>query len=429
MEVRILKNDRKIDTKYVDVLDGVRAISIIIVMIFHFWQQTWIWPTIQTPFLSFIGITKISFNHFAQAGYLFVDMMVLISGFLLFLPLARHILMGEDLISWKQYARKRVARILPSYLFCVITLFIYSLALGSYNSIGDALIDLLTHLTFTQTLFGATYMGTMLNVVLWTLAIEVWFYILFPFIASLLKRNKDMEDAASFSLVKAIIIAAVMFIIFSVFKNKFVLREGNYLPMWINQFPAFMGVYAIGMIGALVYVGLAKNIERNSLVAYISFFFSILSIVVINEFVLNCSLSKEAQLWQINNRTALCTAFIILIISLAFSPYWFRWLFSNKFMRFLSGISYNLYIWHQWLAVQLKQVWRIPYWTGTTPPNQLNDSAWQWKYAIIITVVSFAVAILVTYLIEKPFSNIIMGKPAFGKKAAKKGIGTTPQDA
>lgn len=89
-----MKNDRKIDTKYVDVLDGVRAISIIIVMIFHFWQQTWIWPTIQTPFLSFIGITKISFNHFAQAGYLFVDMMVLISGFLLFLPLARHILMG-----------------------------------------------------------------------------------------------------------------------------------------------------------------------------------------------------------------------------------------------------------------------------------------------------------------------------------------------
>ena len=264
-------------------------------------------------------------------------------------------------------------------------------------------------------------MGTMLNVVLWTLAIEVWFYILFPFIASLLKRNKDMEDAASFSLVKAIIIAAVMFIIFSVFKNKFVLREGNYLPMWINQFPAFMGVYAIGMIGALVYVGLAKNIERNSLVAYISFFFSILSIVVINEFVLNCSLSKEAQLWQITNRIALCTAFIILIISLAFSPYWFRWLFSNKFMRFLSGISYNLYIWHQWLAVQLKQVWRIPYWTGTTPPNQLNDSAWQWKYAIIITVVSFAVAILVTYLIEKPFSNIIMGKPAFGKKAAKMG--------
>ena len=36
-----MKNDRKIDTKYVDVLDGVRAISIIIVMIFHFWQQTW----------------------------------------------------------------------------------------------------------------------------------------------------------------------------------------------------------------------------------------------------------------------------------------------------------------------------------------------------------------------------------------------------
>ena len=29
-----------IDAKYIDVLDGIRAISVIIVLIFHFWQQT-----------------------------------------------------------------------------------------------------------------------------------------------------------------------------------------------------------------------------------------------------------------------------------------------------------------------------------------------------------------------------------------------------
>lgn len=41
-------------------------------------------PVIKTPWLAFVGITKIDFSNFATVGYLFVDMMVLISGFLLF---------------------------------------------------------------------------------------------------------------------------------------------------------------------------------------------------------------------------------------------------------------------------------------------------------------------------------------------------------
>ncbi len=140
-----LKNDRTINCKYIDVLDGIRALSIIIVLIFHFWQQTWIWPSINTPWLSFIGITSISFNDYARVGYLFVDMMVLISGFLLFLPLARQVLMGESMSSWKTFAKKRLARIIPSYLFCVIVLFNYSISLGRFSYIWAALMYLLTH--------------------------------------------------------------------------------------------------------------------------------------------------------------------------------------------------------------------------------------------------------------------------------------------
>ena len=100
-----MNNSRTIDTKHIDVLDGIRAISVIIVLIFHFWQQTWIFPIVQTPWLSFLGIIQINITNYAKVGYLFVDMMVLISGFLLFFPFARHVLLGESMDSWKVYAR------------------------------------------------------------------------------------------------------------------------------------------------------------------------------------------------------------------------------------------------------------------------------------------------------------------------------------
>ncbi len=401
-------DNKQIDAKHIDVLDGIRAISVIIVLIFHFWQQTWIFPTIKTPFLQSIGITQINFTHWAKAGYLFVDMMVLISGFLLCLPLARHVLMNENMFSIKQYARKRIARILPSYLFCVISLFIYKVATGGYTEVGDAILDLITHLTFTQTLFLKTYISTQLNVVLWTLAIEVWFYLLFPFLAMFIKRKNDND--AERSIVKLIIVAVVMIIAFYVFKDYVVLSGDKYLPMWINQFPSFLSTYAIGMLGAFIYILFAKNMQRSPALEYFSLILSVVGIIIINSMLQSCSDSSNVQYWQITNRTYLCVVFMIFILSTAFAPKWYRSIFSNKFMKFLSGISFNLYIWHQLLAVMLKYDWHIPYWTGDVPPNQTFDRVWMWKYAIIITVVAFAAATLVTYLIEKPFANIILGK-------------------
>lgn len=416
-----MEKDRMIDSKYVDVLDGIRAISIIIVLIFHFWQQTWIWPSIDTPWLSFIGISRLSINEYAKVGYLFVDMMVLMSGFLLFLPLARQVLLGESMNSWKEYTRKRIARIVPSYLVCVIALFIYNILLNNYANTAEALKDLLTHLTFTQTLFIKTYLTTKLNVVLWTVAVEVWFYVLYPFISSFIKRRSDGKRAVGISIIKVAIVVVAMYLLFCLYENEFVFKEGVYLSMTINQLPAFFSVYANGMVGAFLLVEISKKMERTTAVSYVSLIVAVLSIVAINKMVHSlASVSGDAaQIWQVENRTLLSLVFVTLIISLALSPKWVRWLFSNRLMRFLAGISYNLYIWHQWLAVEIKQTWRIPPWSGDTPPNQLYNMDWMMKYAAIITVAAFAAAILATYLVEKPCANLILGRPAFRKLKAR----------
>lgn len=57
----------RIDCRHIDVLDGIRAVSVIIVLIFHFWQQTWIFPVIKTPWLALVGITKIDFQISQQS--------------------------------------------------------------------------------------------------------------------------------------------------------------------------------------------------------------------------------------------------------------------------------------------------------------------------------------------------------------------------
>jgi peptidoglycan/LPS O-acetylase OafA/YrhL len=86
---------------------------------------------------------------------------------------------------------------------------------------------------------------------------------------------------------------------------------------------------------------------------------------------------------------------------------YFRFLLGNRLMKFLAGISFNLYICHQYIAVKLKE-FRIPYWEGDTPPNQLGDKPWMWKYMLLCIVISLAVAILTTHLIEKPISKWIL---------------------
>ena len=432
-----MKKQNEISTKYVDVLDGIRALSVIIVLIFHFWQQTWIFPVIKTPFLSFIGITQINFTPFAKVGYLFVDMMILISGFLLFLPVARNILSGEPLSSWKSYFKKRAVRILPSYLFCVIAIFVYELAMGGYGKpvdAGAALQDPLLHLFFMHTWTVRTYLMTKLNVVLWTLAVEVWFYVLFPAFACFIKRWKNEKNARG-SLIRSALLAVLLVGASHIYIHLYVLRSGSalsnavdsafafvgsgirssYLAMVINQLPAFFGTYAVGLLGALVYVAAASKLKRKVWTGILFNIVCIGAIWLMVRMVKECSdldLSL-AQEWQMTKRLRLALVFMAVILSAAFSSGWFRFLFSNRLMRFLSGISYNLYIWHQWLCVKLKNEWRIPPWEGDVPPNQWGNEvgrAWSASYALIITLFAFGAAILATYLIERPAADLLNGR-------------------
>ena len=61
-------------------LYGFRVLMTLLVANFHIWQQSWLPQTV-----TLLG-SRISFDYITRTGYIFVDGLILLSGFLLFLP-------------------------------------------------------------------------------------------------------------------------------------------------------------------------------------------------------------------------------------------------------------------------------------------------------------------------------------------------------
>ena len=376
--------------RHVAVADGLRALFIFIIGWYHIWQQSWL-----RPYLS-VGGFELSLEPLVRSGYMWVDGMLLLSGFLSFLPYARAMHDGSPLPGAKSFYRRRVARILPAYLFCVwVVLFFDALPRGAYAQPKILWLDLISHLTFTQTFFTYSYFHTQLNVVLWTLAVEVQFYLIFPLLArAFVKRPK----LTWFGMVAAAFLYRGYVALF--------VAENN---IWINQLIAFMDIYALGFLCAWMYVALARSVRPTAAMQILSTALCVVICVVLWQLVLRqvrVSGYEELRAMQMRNRFALGAALSMLVLCATWSVDALRGLLSCRVMRFLSGISFQFYIWHQYLAVKLR-AWGVPH-SDFELPNQAGDKPWQWKYTLLCFGVALIAAIAATYLVERPMQKLIL---------------------
>ena len=373
-------------TGHIDVLDGVRAIAILIVVWFHFWQQSWLMPI----------VGDFNIDWIPRNGALLVDMMILLSGFCLFLPYARSMVYGEPAPNTKTFYIKRMARILPSYYFSLfVVLFLFALPLKEFYSNKFMWKDILTHLFFINNFSYDTLVGTKLNGVLWTVAVEVQFYLIFPLLAKWFQK-KPLLTYSSMTLIGLISSDIIS-------KNFTHLTQGFY----VNHTLTFFSVFANGMLGAWAYMSVTKSTPP---IKAEQFFYVLMTIGGLLLFKILCEHHMgfpNGQQWQVKYRFALSLVYLLILFGVLMTQQYCRFLLGNRFMKFLAGISFNLYIWHQYIAVKLKE-FRIPYWEGNTPPNQLDDKPWMWKYMLLCILISLVVAILTTYLIEKPITRWIM---------------------
>ena len=382
---------------YADAGDFLRVISIAFIAWFHIWQQSWLNPNPRI-----FGRT-IDLYPLVSCGYMLVDLMLLLSGFLLMLGY----LNGRNR-SPRDFFIARASRIFPSYYLTVfIMFFAYALPLGLFWNTKQMWGDLLSHLSFTHVFFYDYYIGTKLNAALWTVAVELHFYLLFPFLAKLFAR----KPAHTYCGMVLLGICAKIFLVL------FVKDTGIYF----NRLPAMLDVYANGMLAAYIYKLLSDKIKKQrALGAWLCTLLTVLSAAAVYLIIAyqrshHASGTENIRFGQMLLRFPLSLSGAVFLVCGSRSVLLMRKLFSNRIIRFLSGISFNFYMWHQFLALRLK-AWRIPPYTGDEPFRE-GQQPWQTLYTWGCFAFAVIVAVALTYLVEKPCAKWIKKKTSLRKNA------------
>lgn len=376
---------KALSNKHIPVLDGWRVIMLFMVSWYHIWQQSWLSPNLS------IGDFRIEFEPFVRCGYMMVDGIILLSAFLLFLPYAAHMLEKEPLPSLKTFYARRMARIVPSYYFYILG----AILLGAgYASSKDMWVDILRHVTFTHTFFKESYLFSPILMAVWTLAIEAQAYLVFPFVSRLAVKK-------AWLVLPALLLCGLGY-------RAFVMRQFEEYAMLLNQLPAFLDVYAIGMALALLYTWLYKKVRAKTLYQVLSTLLFI-GLVPLLLAVLRqqgyTSGQVPIQLGQMNRRLPVALLFGGVFVSSALGLPFLNAVLGNRVMRFLAGISFNYYMWHPLVAQFLKKVHIPPY--SAELPQMAGEMPWQSQYTYLCFILAFAVAAAVTYLVEKPCNRFL----------------------
>ena len=373
------------DTRHVDTCDGVRALAILIVAWYHIWQQSWLYPN-----LTIFG-KDISFDPLVRSGYIWVDIMILISGFCLYLPWAR---LGEDEKAQSPLAfyEKRLARVHPSYLLTIAVMFAVALAANAYGGNRAFMLrDLLSHLTYTQMFAYDTYYATNLGGSLWTLALEMQLYLLFPLLARAFRRRPVLTFTAmvGLALVSRGYIAAAYYDV----------------SLYFNQLPAYLDTFALGMAAALVHVKLS-GLRHGALTRLVCSAATLAALWLLFRTAkeqAGCMSTEAIRVGQMNRRLTMGLLGALLLIASANAGWLVRHILSNPVTRFVSAVSMQFYIWHQTIAVWLLKARLIP--SAYANPNYDGDLLWQKRYTLACFAVALAAAALLTYGFERPISR------------------------
>ncbi len=383
--------------KYIDVLDGLRCIGVLMVVWLHFWEQTWITPYINfnNQWTKYIGITESHLHSYVRFGAVFTDLMILISAICNLWPYARSIVLGEEWPDTKTFYKKRALRILPSYYLSVLVTFIIALVEDKYVSTGFMWKDLFSRITFTSIWFPDLYVGTKLNGALWTVQVEFWFYLIIPLLAVLFKK-------------RAVITCGVLWLIGIIGSNIVIYNIPDNVRGYANHPLLYTGFYANGMLICICYAMIKKAQIENKYTQLFATFMAFAGYIGFDRLIRTFT-NQDKSYMKVTTRFEMMILFSVIVFALMLANPHVKKMFSNKITKFITVISYNLYIWHQVIAFWFKDN-RIPYWEGDTPPNITGDIVWQWKYQFLIVFFSFVVAIVTTYGFELPIAKYLRKK-------------------
>ena len=180
-----LANLRRVTSggEYVAEIDGLRFIAIASVLAYHIWMLTGIalndWVVPENRIFA-VGWNMLAFG---ERG---VPIFFAISGFILGIPFAKDRLLGAKPVSLKQYFLRRVTRLEPPYILsqCVR---VVPVMIAKGMTFWQILPHFVAGLLYVHMLIYRTI--PLVQLVAWSLEIEIQFYILAPLLSRLFFRK------------------------------------------------------------------------------------------------------------------------------------------------------------------------------------------------------------------------------------------------
>jgi peptidoglycan/LPS O-acetylase OafA/YrhL len=358
-------------------LDGLRGLAIILVVLRHGTQP---YPLSERPLLLIFGW---DIGTFMTNGWIGVDLFFVLSGFLI----THHILKSREKQGgnwrWRPYLEKRALRIVPAY-YTVLLLAV--LGAFAYFPISQERIweRFVYHLLFLQ-----DYLASDIVVTFWSLGVEEKFYLVAPFLTLALVKLPSLKQRAYG--VTALIMLGVGGRTLTTFLKPELVTYMDFFHVFRSPFHMTLDGLLMGVLLAVVYRARATNPELVSpKAADLGFWLGASAFILVSTTTM---MMNEITWWDKTLQP--------LVIAVGFGGMTFGllfgggpgWIFRSVALFFFARISYTLYLIHfPLIPLSIKMA------TDIAPGESVFV-----VFFMIYLALSITAALLLHYLVEKPF--------------------------
>jgi peptidoglycan/LPS O-acetylase OafA/YrhL len=304
--------------EYIPEFDGFRGISILLVMLFHFWVYDG------------TAVVGKAVSYFARVGWAGVDVFFVLSGFLI----TKILLSSRDSPHyWRNFYIRRSLRIFPLYYSIMTIMLLGALAVKAFGiSIDDPAIKMVDHIwisflyltNFAYALYGKNYVP--MDIV-WSLAVEEQFYLIYPFIV----RYASAIRLKQF-LITAIVLAPMLRV------ASFVATDGRWEPSYV-LLSSRMDALAIG--GLLVLVLRDHSDVARQRIASAAPWIGVAALLTLLTFNYH-----DVEVISLGYSLVALAAAAMMLRVLQYRELWFSRLLRNRALVYIGQISYGLYLLH-----------------------------------------------------------------------------------
>lgn len=285
----------------------------------------------------FVGLSSF-IEMIIHHGYVAVSFFFILSGYIL----TYNYLKYAGKINYKQFLKKRFIKLYPAYFTALIISFIFGIYfyISSPESRSSIFIDSYAFISSVLMLQSWTphLLFSIMNVNApgWSLSVEMFLYVSFPFILLIFSRINSKYLISLFALYIAITLYLIIqFLIKTPLQEYFLLStDNNILPIhsFVQVFPLMhLPEFALGILAAIL---VNRNIIIQNFTFNVFFYFSIAIILIL--------LSINVLPGYLINNGILGVFFIMIIIKAHLSKN-VNFL-DNEFLVKLGEASYHLYI-------------------------------------------------------------------------------------